>query len=86
MVNVEYDCEDNDDQKPAPPHPSESSLKQENLISKSNRGKFSRISLIFNSMHWSELRFSLKKHIMVMIIVMIIVMVMVMVSLKRRSG
>ena len=88
MINVKYDCEDNDDQKPAPPHPSESSLKQENLISKSNRGKFSRISLIFNSMHWSELEFSLnlKKHIMVMIIVMIIVMVMVMVSLKRRSG
>ena len=80
-----YDCEDNDDQKPAPPHPSESSLKQENLISKSNS---SRISLIFNSMHWSELEFSLnlKKHIMVMVIVMIIVMVMVMVSLKRRSG
>ena len=77
---VKYDCEDNDDQKPAPPHPSESSLKQENLISKSNRGKFSRISLIFNSMHWSELSLNLKKHLMV------IVIVMVMVSLKRRSG
>ena len=80
VINVEYDYEDNDDQKPAPPHPSESSLKQENLISKSNRGKFSRISLIFNSMHWSELSLNLKKHLMV------IVIVMVMVSLKRRSG
>ena len=55
---------------------------------KVKQGKFSRISLIFDSMHWSELEFSLnlKKHIMVMVIVMIIVMVMVMVSLKRRSG